>query len=125
MLKEGTKHMSGLEEATYKNIDAAKQLSSCVRTSLGPNGMNKMVRAIHHARLSPVRRIAARLCQFSRCLASRAIAVSADQRRTGGATRRGSLRCAPTWGNTTAWTTSAHTYPAACSTHVSPLLLHR
>jgi len=45
MLKEGTKHMSGLEEATYKNIDAAKQLSSCVRTSLGPNGMNKMVRA--------------------------------------------------------------------------------
>jgi T-complex protein 1 subunit theta len=44
MLKEGTKHMSGLDEATYKNIDAAKQLSSCVRTSLGPNGMNKMVR---------------------------------------------------------------------------------
>mmetsp|Transcript_18922 Transcript_18922/g.40114 ORF Transcript_18922/g.40114 Transcript_18922/m.40114 type:complete len:544 (+) Transcript_18922:260-1891(+) len=43
MLKEGTKHMSGLEEATFKNIDAAKQLSSCVRTSLGPNGMNKMV----------------------------------------------------------------------------------
>ena len=38
MLKEGTKHMSGLEEATYKNIEAAKLLSSCVRTSLGPNG---------------------------------------------------------------------------------------
>lgn len=43
MLKEGAKHMTGLEEATYKNIEAAKQLSSCVRTSLGPNGMNKMV----------------------------------------------------------------------------------
>jgi T-complex protein 1 subunit theta len=43
MLKEGTKHMAGLEEATFKNIEAAKQLSSCVRTSLGPNGMNKMV----------------------------------------------------------------------------------
>jgi len=43
MLKEGTKHMTGLEEATFKNIEAAKQLSSCVRTSLGPNGMNKMV----------------------------------------------------------------------------------
>mmetsp|Transcript_21104 Transcript_21104/g.69108 ORF Transcript_21104/g.69108 Transcript_21104/m.69108 type:complete len:542 (-) Transcript_21104:696-2321(-) len=43
MLKEGTKHLSGLEEATFKNIEAAKQLSSCVRTSLGPNGMNKMV----------------------------------------------------------------------------------
>jgi len=43
MLKEGHKQLSGLEEATYKNIEAAKQLSSCVRTSLGPNGMNKMV----------------------------------------------------------------------------------
>jgi len=43
MLKEGHKHLSGLEEATFKNIEAAKQLSTCVRTSLGPNGMNKMV----------------------------------------------------------------------------------
>jgi len=43
MLKEGAKHLSGLEEATYKNIEAAKQLSTVVRTSLGPNGMNKMV----------------------------------------------------------------------------------
>ena len=43
MLKEGHKHLTGLEEATFKNIEAAKQLSSCIRTSLGPNGMNKMV----------------------------------------------------------------------------------
>jgi len=43
MLKEGSKHLSGLEEATFKNIEAAKQLSACMRTSLGPNGMNKMV----------------------------------------------------------------------------------
>jgi len=43
MLKEGSKSLSGLEEATFKNIEAAKQLSMCVRTSLGPNGMNKMV----------------------------------------------------------------------------------
>jgi len=43
MLKEGAKSFSGLEEATFKNIEAAKQLSTCVRTSLGPNGMNKMV----------------------------------------------------------------------------------
>jgi len=43
MLKEGAKHLSGLEEATFKNIEAAKQLASTVRTSLGPNGMNKMV----------------------------------------------------------------------------------
>jgi len=43
MLKEGSKSLSGLEEATFKNIEAAKQLSTVVRTSLGPNGMNKMV----------------------------------------------------------------------------------
>ena len=43
MLKKGHKHLTGLEDATFKNIEAAKQLSSCIRTSLGPNGMNKMV----------------------------------------------------------------------------------
>lgn len=43
LLKEGSKSMAGLEEATFKNIEAAKNLSTIVRTSLGPNGMNKMV----------------------------------------------------------------------------------
>ncbi|XP_074574271.1 T-complex protein 1 subunit theta-like [Curcuma longa] len=43
MLKEGHKHLSGLDEAVLKNIDACKQLSDITRTSLGPNGMNKMV----------------------------------------------------------------------------------
>jgi len=43
MMKEGSKHLSGLEAATLKNIDACKQLTNTVRTSLGPNGMNKMV----------------------------------------------------------------------------------
>ena len=43
MLKEGAKSLSGLEEATFKNIEAARQLSTVIRTSLGPNGMNKMV----------------------------------------------------------------------------------
>ncbi|KAF3442210.1 hypothetical protein FNV43_RR16126 [Rhamnella rubrinervis] len=43
MLKEGHKHLSGLEEAVLKNIDACKQLSTITRTSLGPNGRNKMV----------------------------------------------------------------------------------
>eukprot|EP00252_Welwitschia_mirabilis_P000282 TRINITY_DN10305_c0_g1_i1.p1 TRINITY_DN10305_c0_g1~~TRINITY_DN10305_c0_g1_i1.p1 ORF type:complete len:545 (+),score=113.41 TRINITY_DN10305_c0_g1_i1:134-1768(+) len=43
MLKEGHRHLSGLEEAVLKNIDACKQLSVITRTSLGPNGMNKMV----------------------------------------------------------------------------------
>ncbi|KAG8367996.1 hypothetical protein BUALT_Bualt16G0130700 [Buddleja alternifolia] len=43
MLKEGHRHLSGLDEAVIKNIDAARQLSTITRTSLGPNGMNKMV----------------------------------------------------------------------------------
>ncbi|XP_020587047.1 T-complex protein 1 subunit theta [Phalaenopsis equestris] len=43
LLKEGHKHLSGLDEAVLKNIDACKQLSFITRTSLGPNGMNKMV----------------------------------------------------------------------------------
>ncbi|KAL9323895.1 hypothetical protein ACSQ67_008752 [Phaseolus vulgaris] len=37
MLKEGHKHLSGLDEAVLKNIDACKQLSTITRTSLGPN----------------------------------------------------------------------------------------
>mmetsp|Transcript_23659 Transcript_23659/g.59963 ORF Transcript_23659/g.59963 Transcript_23659/m.59963 type:complete len:548 (+) Transcript_23659:48-1691(+) len=43
MLKEGSKHFSGVEEATLRNIAACKELAQTVRTSLGPNGMNKMV----------------------------------------------------------------------------------
>lgn len=38
MLKEGHRHMSGLEEAVLKNIDACQELSVITRTSLGPNG---------------------------------------------------------------------------------------
>lgn len=43
MLKEGYKHYSGLEEAVYRNIAATKELAEITRTSLGPNGRNKMV----------------------------------------------------------------------------------
>jgi len=43
MLKEGAKQFSGLEEAVIKNIEACQQLAVMVRTSMGPNGMNKMV----------------------------------------------------------------------------------
>ncbi|KAL6534574.1 T-complex protein 1 subunit theta [Orobanche gracilis] len=43
MLKEGHRHLSGVEEAVVRNIDACKQLSTITRTSLGPSGMNKMV----------------------------------------------------------------------------------
>ncbi|KAI3854593.1 hypothetical protein MKX03_005189 [Papaver bracteatum] len=43
MLKQGHRHFSGLDEAVMKNIDGCKQISAITRTSLGPNGMNKMV----------------------------------------------------------------------------------
>jgi hypothetical protein len=38
MLKEGHKHLSGLEEAVLKNIEACKALAQITRTSMGPNG---------------------------------------------------------------------------------------
>eukprot|EP00727_Mastigamoeba_balamuthi_P011160 m51a1_g6667 putative t-complex protein theta subunit (543) ;mRNA; r:181192-182820 len=43
LLKEGTKHLTGLEETALKNVDAVKKLSQITRSSLGPNGMNKMI----------------------------------------------------------------------------------
>lgn len=43
MLKDGYKHSQGLEEAVYRNIQATKELTEITRTSLGPNGRNKMV----------------------------------------------------------------------------------
>ncbi|KAJ8448085.1 hypothetical protein Cgig2_031809 [Carnegiea gigantea] len=43
MLKEGHRHLSGLDEAILKNVDACKELSDITRTSLGPNGRNKLV----------------------------------------------------------------------------------
>ncbi|KAJ7394407.1 T-complex protein 1 subunit theta [Desmophyllum pertusum] len=43
MLKDGAKHYSGLDEAVFRNISACRQLTQITRSSLGPNGMNKMV----------------------------------------------------------------------------------
>lgn len=43
MMKDGAKHYSGMEEAVFKNITACKEISQIVRTSFGPNGMNKMI----------------------------------------------------------------------------------
>lgn len=43
LLKDGTKHVTGLDENVLRNVDACRQLSAIVRTSLGPNGMNKMI----------------------------------------------------------------------------------
>eukprot|EP01128_Nolandella_sp_AFSM9_P004863 TRINITY_DN2277_c0_g1_i2.p1 TRINITY_DN2277_c0_g1~~TRINITY_DN2277_c0_g1_i2.p1 ORF type:complete len:568 (-),score=176.78 TRINITY_DN2277_c0_g1_i2:114-1733(-) len=42
LLKQGTRIFQG-QEALLKNIEAVKELSMITRTSLGPNGMNKMV----------------------------------------------------------------------------------
>lgn len=43
MLKPGYQINQGLEEAVFRNIEATKSLSEITRTSLGPNGRNKMV----------------------------------------------------------------------------------
>jgi len=42
MLKAGHKHEEG-ESAILRNVEAAKGLAQIVCTSLGPNGMNKLV----------------------------------------------------------------------------------
>ncbi|XP_053990731.1 T-complex protein 1 subunit theta-like isoform X2 [Hylaeus volcanicus] len=43
LLKDGGRHFSGLEEATYRNIDACKNLCELLCTSFGPNRMNKLI----------------------------------------------------------------------------------
>ncbi len=43
MLKEGHKTFQGLHGAVLRNTEAAKAIAAMVRTSLGPNGMNKLV----------------------------------------------------------------------------------
>lgn len=43
MLKAGHQHFEGVEGAVLRNVEAAKDLSRIISTSLGPNGMNKLV----------------------------------------------------------------------------------
>jgi len=43
MLKSGHQSMEGLESATLRNVEACRGISTITRTSLGPNGMNKLV----------------------------------------------------------------------------------
>lgn len=43
LLKDGYTQLSGLEMAMMKNIEACMELGKLCRTSLGPNGMHKMV----------------------------------------------------------------------------------
>lgn len=65
MLKEGHKHLSGLEEAVLKNIEACKQLAQITRTSMGPNGTRKATgqAAAPSAPLPPTRRLLNRRCR--------------------------------------------------------------
>jgi T-complex protein 1 subunit theta len=43
MLKDGHKHFEGVHGAVLRNIEAAKGIADMVQTSLGPNGMNKLI----------------------------------------------------------------------------------
>lgn len=43
MMKDGARMYSGLEEAVYRNISACKEFGNSVKSTYGPNGMNKMV----------------------------------------------------------------------------------
>jgi len=43
MMKDGAQHFSGVEEAIYRNITACKNIAQIVKTSFGPQGMNKMI----------------------------------------------------------------------------------
>lgn len=43
MLKDGHKTFEGVQGAVIRNIEAAKGIAAMVQTSLGPNGMNKLV----------------------------------------------------------------------------------
>eukprot|EP00038_Savillea_parva_P007711 m.172037 g.172037 ORF g.172037 m.172037 type:complete len:549 (+) comp13463_c0_seq1:46-1692(+) len=43
MMKSGTQHYSGIDEAVVRNITACRDIANMVKTSFGPNGMNKMI----------------------------------------------------------------------------------
>jgi len=43
LLKKGHTASSGLEGATLRNVEACRDISTITRTSMGPNGMNKLV----------------------------------------------------------------------------------
>lgn len=50
LLKDGTKHLSGLEQAVLRNIEAVSQLADKTRTSMGPNGNNTWICAYLHVK---------------------------------------------------------------------------
>ena len=60
VVQSGYEHFSGVEEAVMRNIEACTQLSKKTKTSLGPNGMNKLV--INHLEKVLVTSDAAVMC---------------------------------------------------------------
>jgi T-complex protein 1 subunit theta len=43
ILKEGGQHFAGVDEAIVKNIEACRKIGEITQTSMGPNGMNKLL----------------------------------------------------------------------------------
>merc|ERR1712159_733804 len=43
MLKHGAEHHTGIQDAIIRYLEACQQLTAITRTSLGPNGMNKLI----------------------------------------------------------------------------------
>eukprot|EP01017_Pseudomicrothorax_dubius_P004049 TRINITY_DN1072_c0_g2_i10.p1 TRINITY_DN1072_c0_g2~~TRINITY_DN1072_c0_g2_i10.p1 ORF type:complete len:541 (+),score=198.85 TRINITY_DN1072_c0_g2_i10:156-1778(+) len=43
LLKEGSRHYSGLDESIFKNVEACKDLADLTKTSLGPYAMRKLI----------------------------------------------------------------------------------
>jgi hypothetical protein len=65
-MKEGTEHLSGLEQAILRNIEACKQLGDLTRTSLGPNGTSRR----SHARFAHASAVDATIVTPSRVCTS-------------------------------------------------------
>lgn len=59
LLKEGARHISGLDEALLRNIEAASQIGQMTKACLGPCGLNKLV--INHLEKQTVTRDAAKM----------------------------------------------------------------
>lgn len=47
LLKEGTRHMQGLEDAVYRNIAACRQTAQMTSSSYGPLGLSKLILNAH------------------------------------------------------------------------------
>lgn len=43
MMKEGSRHFSGVDEAVLRSIDACTEFSRSLRSAYGPRGLNKMI----------------------------------------------------------------------------------